>query len=78
MCLLSCKIDLKQYVKCSVTEQLPKMYPKFDHRRFCLTDKSAGLTKSAAKKEVLRLLLHASLLETIFSEKGSLDAKDSL
>ena len=77
MCLLSCKIDLKQYVKCSVTEQLPKMYPKFDHHRFCLTDKSAGLTKSAAKKEVLRLLLHVSLLEKIFSEKGSLDAKDS-
>jgi len=53
------------------------MYLKFDHRRFCLTDKSAVLTKSAAKKEVLQLLLHVSSLEKIFSEKGSLDAKDS-
>lgn len=59
-----------------MTEQMPKMYPKFDHLRFCLTDKSVVWMISVAKKEALQLLLHVFSPEMIFSEKGSLVVMD--
>ena len=59
-----------------MTELMPKMYPKFDHLRFDLTDKSVVWMISVAKKEVLQLLLHVFSPETIFLEKDSLVVMD--